>query len=129
MKTRQEIEKLKVEWLEDSSFDLWKAEGFEEHAEELKAYQEEVEREDEEDREERLRDYATELGIPENTKLAESLRFMEGRSLNRFSTIAFDLILHQRAMQEAFAQLGVNFDAILARKRKESEAEEEDYAN
>lgn len=42
-KTREEIAALKKNWLDDSCYDLYTVEGFEEHAEELKRYQENVE--------------------------------------------------------------------------------------
>jgi hypothetical protein len=39
MATREDVERLKEQWLADPCFDLADAEGFEEHAEELRAYQ------------------------------------------------------------------------------------------
>ena len=58
-KPREEIESLKAGWLADPCWDLCETEGFEEHREELKKYQEEYnlalsyERELEEESEER----------------------------------------------------------------------------
>lgn len=42
-KTREEIEKLKANWKSDPCWDLFHTEGFEEHALELKDYQEKME--------------------------------------------------------------------------------------
>lgn len=41
MKTIDDIEALKKSWLEDPCWDLWDAEGFEDHRDELMAYSEE----------------------------------------------------------------------------------------
>lgn len=39
MKTRDEVEHLKLDWKADPIFDLYKTEGFEEYHEELKVFQ------------------------------------------------------------------------------------------
>lgn len=44
MATQEEIEKLKIGWLKDPCFDIYNADGFQEHYEELKRFQEDQER-------------------------------------------------------------------------------------
>jgi len=42
MKTREELEQLKKEWLKDPCWDIYDTEGFEEYKDELKAYQKDI---------------------------------------------------------------------------------------
>lgn len=44
MKTQNEIDALKKSWMKDPCWDIYSTEGFEEHSEELKTFQEEQER-------------------------------------------------------------------------------------
>lgn len=44
MKTQNEIDALKKSWMKDPCWDIYSTEGFEEHSEELKMFQEEQER-------------------------------------------------------------------------------------
>jgi hypothetical protein len=38
VKTRDDVERLKMDWIKDTIFDLEEVEGFEDHAEELLAF-------------------------------------------------------------------------------------------
>lgn len=66
LKTKEEIEKLKRDWKSDPCWDLWDTEGFEEHEEELRAYQKQCEEEWEIERqkeETKIDQKAEELGV------------------------------------------------------------------
>jgi len=62
MATREEIEQLKQSWCQDPIWDLAETEGFEEHAEELAAYQAEMEAYWKSQREKETQERAIELG-------------------------------------------------------------------
>ena len=90
MATAQEIERLKRDWLDDPCYDLYGAEGFEEHEEELREFQTMTERRWEAERAEReakeaarwasrVAKKAEELGIPDNLRLAEYVLKLEAR--------------------------------------------------
>jgi polyhydroxyalkanoate synthesis regulator phasin len=78
MKTREEVDALKANWLEDPCWDLYTTEGFEEYHEELGRFQAVKEAEWEVEREQELQKYADELGT-DNLKLAEYVRRLERR--------------------------------------------------
>lgn len=66
VKTREEVEELKKEWLDDPCWDLYDTEGFEEYRDELKKFQEEWEAKWEAERmkkEKQLDIEADELGV------------------------------------------------------------------
>lgn len=65
-RTVEEIEKLKRNWKSDPHWDLYDTDGFEEHKDELKAYQEECEakwKEEREKEEKAIDEQAESLGI------------------------------------------------------------------
>lgn len=65
-KTIEEVNQLKEQWKNDPCWDLYTTEGFEDYAEELKAFQEQCEREWEEkraQREKELDEEADRLGV------------------------------------------------------------------
>lgn len=74
MKSRDEIEELKRQWLNDpSSFDLENCEGFEEHQSELLYYRLYHQLKWNRENEQRLVEKSVQLGIPGNTQLAQFL--------------------------------------------------------
>lgn len=62
MATRVEIESLKKQWRHDPIWDIYDTEGFEDHRDELKQYQDEIEAEWKVQREKETADLAIELG-------------------------------------------------------------------
>jgi len=78
-KTPEEIEALKKEWAHDPIWDIYETEGFEEHREELKKFQDEYWAEAKAERQEELKEFAEKIGIPGNTKLAEYIQFLESK--------------------------------------------------
>lgn len=79
MKTPEEIEKLKRQWLADPCWDIYSTEGFEAHRKELEEYQAEQERRWEERRQQRLQEKANKMGIPDNLTLAKYIDELEWR--------------------------------------------------
>jgi hypothetical protein len=79
MPTRDEIENLKLNWKRDPCWDLWTTEGFEEHEEELKAFQEEQAAEWAQRARERLFEKSVDLGVPGNILLALAFDRLETR--------------------------------------------------
>lgn len=77
MATREEIEKLKEAWKFDPIWDLAETEGFEEHAEELAAYQAEMEAYWKSQREKDAQERAIELGC--SPQLARYIMNLEYR--------------------------------------------------
>jgi hypothetical protein len=87
MKTRQEVEALKRNWLNDSCWDIYETEGFEEYRDELRVFQINMEQEWRAEQYNKVYDFAqslsiTELGNPEddtNLELAKYLMRLEDR--------------------------------------------------
>jgi predicted RNase H-like nuclease (RuvC/YqgF family) len=77
MKTREQIESLKREWSNDPEWDIADTEGFEDHKEELEAYQKQYEIEVEQRHIARLNKKATALGIPGNLTLTKYIMNLE----------------------------------------------------
>ena len=67
MKTNDEVEKLKQNWLKDPIYDLYNIEGFEEYEEELKQFQIEHEKRWEDEKNRKLDIKAKELGVSVKT--------------------------------------------------------------
>lgn len=76
MKTPQEIEDLKHNWLQDPCYDIYDVDGFEDHREELKRWQKKQEDDWELKRLNELKTFASDLGIPDDLKLARFIRDM-----------------------------------------------------
>ena len=70
MKTRQQVEKLKTDWIEDPVWDIFDTEGYESYREELESFQAEWEEKWKMEREKDLRERAERLGIPGRLSLA-----------------------------------------------------------
>ena len=84
MKTKQEIDDLKANWKADPCWDIADTEGFEEHAEELQAYQDELERKSEEDYKQRVTLKAEKLNCSFETasyfiRLEQRIEYLEMR--------------------------------------------------
>lgn len=79
VKTRDDVEHLKRDWLSDPCWDIEATEGFEEHREELSAFRKNHEAKWEQNRKEKLLAKANQLGVPGNTALAEYVLQMEYR--------------------------------------------------
>jgi hypothetical protein len=79
MKTRQEIENLKLQWTNDPIWDLETTEGFEEYSEELKIYAMIKNIEWKNNYRERLVEKARQIGVPGNIVLAEYIMKLEDR--------------------------------------------------
>lgn len=79
MATDQEIEQLKNNWLADPCFDLYDAEGFEAHRDELKTFQDAKENEWDRRRVQALLAKADQLGCPGNAQLASYVLALEKR--------------------------------------------------
>jgi hypothetical protein len=77
MKTKEEIEYLKKNWLSDPCYDLYNVEGFEYHREELKEFQEKQEQLSSEIYNEKLLAKADEIGCPGNKVLASYILGLE----------------------------------------------------
>lgn len=73
MRTRKEIDDLKNDWLLDPCFDLWDTEGFEDHLDELRAFQEKQELIWHNREQERLFRLADKYGCAGNTVLARTI--------------------------------------------------------
>ena len=79
MKTIEEIAELKSQWESDPCWDIEDTEGFEAHQAELKAYHEQKREEWQEERLEKIRRKAFELGCPDNSMLAMYVMKLERR--------------------------------------------------
>ena len=77
MATSTDLQGLKEQWKADPIWDIYETEGFEEHREELKAYQKEWEEIWESGRIERLEEKAAKMGIPDNLDLAKYIGHLE----------------------------------------------------
>lgn len=75
MATKEELQKLKQNWLNDPIWDIEDTEGFEDHYEELKAYRKEREAVWDKHRTEQLIQRSIKMGVPGNTEL---VRYIEG---------------------------------------------------
>ena len=76
-KTKQELDDLKAQWKSDPCWDLYNTEGFEEHKDELYAYQEKMERKWADEYHERISTKAKEMNCSFET--AEYIRRLEQR--------------------------------------------------
>ena len=79
MATALEVQKLKNSWRADPCWDIEDTEGFEDHREELLAYSQECHDKWEAEAQQELQEKANKLGIPDNTKLAGYLTWLEKR--------------------------------------------------
>jgi polyhydroxyalkanoate synthesis regulator phasin len=86
MKTREEVEALKRNWLNDSCWDIYETEGFEEYREELKEFQANQEEKWKAQRYNQIYDFAQDLGIERldnsdepNLRLAKYLMWLKNR--------------------------------------------------
>lgn len=77
MATQEQIDNLKTQWLHDPCWDIYDTEGFEDHREELKKYQDKVESEWKAQREKETADRAIELGC--SPQLARYIMNLEYR--------------------------------------------------
>ena len=80
MKTREEIEKLKMEWRRDPIWDIEDTEGFEDHIDELRAYRLQTEKEWADQGQKDLEEFAAKIGT-DNLQLAKYVRDLEYRVL------------------------------------------------
>lgn len=85
MKTRQEVEELKQNWIIDPCYEIEDSEGFEEYREELKLFRERIEQKAEEFYIKRCLDKARELGCEGNIKLGKYIIDLEYR-LNKLES-------------------------------------------
>ena len=74
-KTEQQLDVLKAQWRSDPCWDIYQTEGFEEHIEELKAYQQEMYIKWDNERKHYLQEKATRLNC--STQLAEYIQVLE----------------------------------------------------
>lgn len=79
MATEMELNDLKASWLNDPIWDLEETEGFEEHADELRAFAEAHRIQREKDYQDRITAKAIALGCPGNFELAAYIDTLEGR--------------------------------------------------
>lgn len=79
MKTREQVEALKLDWVEDACWDLWDSDGFEEYGDELRQFQREWERKWDEGRRAKMDDFANKCGAGPNLALAQFLMRMQNR--------------------------------------------------
>jgi polyhydroxyalkanoate synthesis regulator phasin len=69
--TRENVDRLKQQWLEDGCWDLEETEGFEEFHDELRAFRQKVNSQRQRARIERLEEIADNVGLPNNLHMAE----------------------------------------------------------
>lgn len=79
LRTPEEIEKLKHNWSCDPCWDIYETEGFEAHREELKAWQDNLKKENDARRQQEILELATKMGISGNVTLAEYIDDLEFR--------------------------------------------------
>lgn len=77
MATREQVEALKRDWKRDPCYEIEETPGFEEHREELRAYNEEFVRQNLKRRDEMLREKALRMGCPGNVELAAYVEGLE----------------------------------------------------
>lgn len=77
MKSIEEVEKLKKDWLQDPIWDIESTEGFEEHKEELTAFHDQMREKWKADRIARLSEFAEKIGIKDNLVLAKHIQSLE----------------------------------------------------
>jgi len=73
MKSREEVDKLKSDWLGDPCWDIEQTEGFSEYYEELFFFRRDAEHRWKYEREKNVRAFAERLGLESNKRLAEYL--------------------------------------------------------
>ena len=95
MKTREEVEALKKNWMGDSCWDIYETEGFEEYRDELMEFQANKEQDWRAKEYNRVYDFATSIGIENlregvetNLELAKYLLKLEARILELEGVIA-----------------------------------------
>jgi hypothetical protein len=79
MKTREEVEELKRQWLNDNIWDIETTEGFEEYHDELWSFRVVKEQEWERNEEIRLQKRAMSIGIDDNLLLMKYIERLEKR--------------------------------------------------
>lgn len=82
MKTKEQVEKLKQNWIKDPCWDIYESKGFEDYRDELFKYQQRIEKAQEELHLEKLNYKANELGISGNIRLAQYIINLETRISN-----------------------------------------------
>ena len=88
MKSREEIEGLKRQWLSDTNWDIETTEGFEEHTSELLKFRLDTERKFQEKEERRVLDKCLKLDIsPELLKYIEGLEYQVKRLAERIERL------------------------------------------
>lgn len=87
-RTPEELKELKASWDVDPSWDLPATPGFEMHHDELSAHQTQFLNRQEFRRRNKLREFAAELGCPDNIALAEYVQNLEQRIAKLESTKA-----------------------------------------
>lgn len=97
-KTRDEIDRLKRQWLGDPTWDIEATEGFEDHRDELAAYAEAQREKWKNDRVRRLLDLADRLGCPGNLRLANYIEWLERRieGLEEFRDGGAEVLIERR---------------------------------
>lgn len=75
-KSREDLEKLKKDWMSDQSWDIWATEGFEHHYEELKELQRHVEKSQRQVSQERRDAEARSWGVSHNEALFKKISSM-----------------------------------------------------
>jgi hypothetical protein len=79
MKTHEDVEELKRQWLVDPCWDIYETHGFEQHREELMRFQAESEERWARERMNKVWDKSRELGIEGNLALAGYVMKLEAR--------------------------------------------------
>lgn len=79
MKSREEVQRLKGQWIDDPCWDIEATEGYEDYYDELLAFRQTQERKWSKLEELRLRDLACRYGIPGNMRLAKYIEDLEDR--------------------------------------------------
>jgi len=78
-RTPEEISNLKKNWIHDPCWDLHKTEGFEEHAEELRQFQDRMETHWQVERDRRRLEWAKKFSLENNLPLADFLKDLDRR--------------------------------------------------
>lgn len=86
-RSEADLQDLKASWCADPTWDIEETEGFEAHRVELVTYRHQQEAKWENERQEKLRKRADELGCPGNIKLAQYVDALESRLESQFETI------------------------------------------
>lgn len=82
MKTRKEIEDLKKRWIENPKLEIWREPGFEQVAEEIKAWTVATRESWENKEHERSKKFAGDVGLENHPELANWIRRIVGESLD-----------------------------------------------